>query len=245
MRDMKTILAGLAALALAPVALATSPAAQAQEAQADVYVGLYDAMGSAVDMEVTVDTTVAGFIDAMRQMPFGERPSEAMWKELAVVMRPLFLEYGERGQAVIKPEMIAMLRSGLTEEEATYLTEFYLSPLGQKVQRGIGESYDAKSVIGDAVDSALTGEDGPAIGRAAVEADITRATMRSLATLTAEEQAELARVSSTGTAFQSLAALQPKMVEIRTRGENLPMTPDEERRMEAAMTRVFEKYLKR
>ena len=243
MRGMKTILAGLAALTLAPVALATPLAAQAQEAQADVYVGLYDAMGSAVDMDVTVDATVSGFIDAMRQLPLVGRASEAMWKELAVAVRPLFLEYGKRGQAVIKPEMIAMLRSGLTEDEALYLTEFYLSPLGQKVQRGINESYDAKSVIGDALDSAVLGDDGPNIGSAAVEADITRATMRSLATLTAEEQAELARVSSTGTAFQSLAALQPKMVEIRTRGENLPLTADEEQRMEAAMMRVFEKYL--
>ncbi len=227
---MKWLLPALCALMVAAPAVnaQTGPAAAA----ADAYEQLYGSLEEGVDQGVVIDNMLAMLTDQLASDPdvaFLERTRPGSLAAMRAATRPIFLEYSERVRLLYRPRMIDVLRGGLTAEEAASAAEFYRTPIGRKLIEAMVASYRPAKVF----DAALAEE---TVSSQDVESDIRGSAGLALASLTDDDFAELAREIGARPALAKLSSLLPDLARLRAVMEEEPLTPDEERRLETAIT---------
>jgi hypothetical protein len=231
-------------LALALALAATQPfgvAVQAAEpgvAETASHEALYATMERGVDQAAMLDGILASMRTQYAAMPLFaelERTHTGFIDQVVAAMRPALEVYSERVRLEYRPQMIAVLRAGLTDAEADELAEFYRSPLGQKVQQVASQNYRPDNVL-----SSIAGDGTPTADQ--VQADMHAVARSVTRGLTTEEQETVGRKVLTRPAFAKLVQIMPQVAALRAKMEVAPTTPAEDAQVEAAIKDVFERY---
>lgn len=228
----------LALLAPVGTAQAQHVPAPVGHVAADDFEHLYDTLEQGIDREAMLDGMTASMRTQYAAMPAiaaAERQRPGLLDELMTALRPVLGDYSERVRLAYRPEMIELLRSGLTTAEARELAELYASPLGRIAMGKAAASYRPDNVL------ATIGRDGE-VSAATVDADMKSMAAEALAKLEpAQLQMLVAKVTAMP-AFKSLAAIMPRMHAIRAKMEHEPTTSDENAAMERAIADLSERY---
>lgn len=232
---IRTILAGIALAFALPV---SAPAtAQASSAQSNVYERIYDAVNAGADRSALHDSLVEAVKRSFaNEAVFQalEQESPGLIEDIGDAIRPVLIGYSERVRADYRPRMVALFRETLTQEEAVGVAEFYESPIGRRMIQGVSENYRADAVLENAAS-------GDTVTVEQVQEDTDATTAATIADLSEEERAQLIQAALANPAMAKMREMGPQMAALRAEMEEAPMTPSEEKQMEAAMGRVLKK----
>lgn len=196
---------------------------------------LFDALQNDLANELAADQAIEMLIGLLMEdanFAAAARRDRTILAELRAELRPAFFAYAERGQALMRPEMVGVLRAGLSDDDAASLAEFYRTPLGQRLILLMGENQSFERTLSDALD-------GGEISLASVQEDGAAAIAASTSQMTPEERAAVQAAVLSNPAFLRLQRISPQMLAIRTRFENMPPNNEERRAIEEAFARAF------
>lgn len=247
-----TILIRLRALAL-PLALTLAfaggplhaeeaPAILGQQAAANPYADLYDAMQGGIDNEQILDNMIQSITgELVRQVPefeLLEAEKPGLLVAIGASIRPHLADYSSRVKADYHPRMVKLFQDGLTPEEAGQLTDFYRSDMGRKLLAGVSTSYTGAQTLRGAMNNP-EGE----IPAENISNDIKSASIKAYLGLSLDERKALEKLAAETPAFTKLNTLQPRINALRHEMENAPMLPEEEVRLQSSMEAALQKHL--
>ncbi|MGB7407632.1 MAG: DUF2059 domain-containing protein [Pontixanthobacter sp.] len=231
-------------LVCVPVPLSAQAADGANQAPTDIAItrdvhdDLYRFLRSASDEEAELDAIVRamqGQFAAMPALASVEVDNPGFIEALTTSVRPMLKDHALRITKLAGPDIIALLRDGLTEKEARDALGFYESDIGQRVIAVTNQTLNYDRALGAAIqDKTITAEN--------MERNLMDAGERGYSQLSATEQARANEAASTNSGMMKFLDLVPKIAALRARFENEPMLPAHEARMQAAMRSVFEQY---
>lgn len=233
---MKNLILIIGASLLTPVPALAQEVPQPAEAPSQTpYQQLYSVFEAGVNNAAIND----GMVEAMKGM-FAKDPVMSAMNELnpglidavAESTRPVLGEYSERVRIAYRPRMVAILESELTTAETAEIIDFYTSPIGQKVMGLVSNNYRPDAVL-DTVTSnrQTTSQD--------VEKDLMNSTTAAIGEMSPAELSEFMTEMMARPAMMKLNNVMPKITALRAKMEEEPLTPDEDARLQAAVTEVM------
>lgn len=242
---MKRIIAPLAALLLValPQAGVKAQDQPAVSQAADPFAELVRVLNSGVDNEMLFERGVGQVRDAMLtsnpDMIAMEREVPGIVDEMITAMLPVLRLHSQETTDLFQRQMTDLLANTLTEQEAREAAAFYGSPLGRRVLGAVEQNYTFSAIAGDVA------QGGPdvSISEEAVRRDMDRMTRGAQQDLSAADLAAIERQMAGASWPTRLGALRPRIIELRARAENAPMSPANEREMNRVILEVVERAL--
>lgn len=229
-------------LALAPAAglPAHAQAADAAPVAFDPYEDIYAAIQESAQTERQLDqlsaTMARQIASADTSLAIAETRYPGLSQAMVTSFRPVLSSYSARVREVYRPRMVAVFRSRLNDSEARDVAAFYRSPMGRRLLGGVVDNYDAKATI----TSALKDRD---VDSAAVRADSDAAVRGALAQFSQADFAALGELAQRQPGLLKLGAIGTELGPIRAEMENAPMTPAEEKALEAAIVAAMSEHI--
>lgn len=215
-------------------------AASAAPITADPYDDIYAAIQESADLDRQLDllsTTIAQQIaSADTSLAIAETRYPGLSQAMVNSFRPVLSSYSARVREDYRPRMVAVFRNRLSDSEARDVAAFYRSPMGRRLLGGVVDNYDAKATI----TSALKDKN---VDSAAVRADSDAAVRGALAQFSQADFAQLGELAQRQPGLLKLGAIGTELGPIRTAMENAPMTPAEEKALEAAIVAAMDSHI--
>ncbi|MFO6446007.1 DUF2059 domain-containing protein [Erythrobacter sp. NE805] len=239
-------LAAALAFALMPAAGEAAPnrppveAASPAAAEDPAYGELFAAMLDSADQQAAYDGIAASIAREYAKVPeiaALEAAKPGLIAAIVTGLRPALVSYGDRVRAQYRPRMLAAFARHLSPAEARDIAELYRSPIGRKLMAAMSRNVTADSVVSGIGTAMAEGKDPNAVevSRSQVEADMRRATASAMGELTPADFEALGQMARNKPALFKLNLVRGDIMQLRTAMENEPPTPDEEKRIEAAV----------
>lgn len=243
-------LAATALLALVTLNPITAQAQVANEAPlvlgVDAHADLFDAIYSGVDQEQLLETMLrqisAQVVASRPEAAAMEVQAPGLLEEMMLALRPVLRDYRDRVRQQYDPQLIDVMRTVFTVEEATSLAQLYRSDLGRRMMGFYAGNVSMNQTVDQALDKqeittdALAADDGVSVNRS-VGALVAAATPSEL-----QEMADLPRRYP---ALLKMPQFMQRTLPIRAEMENAPPTPAEERAIQQGIAEAFAKYQER
>jgi hypothetical protein len=216
---------------------ATAQAASAEQAVADPFERVMDAIEGSVSDEELVQSSVRALEAAWRQnsmMAALERNRPGSLAIISEAARPTLASWRKRVKAEFRPRFIAALRNHLTAEDALEVADFYETPVSRRALAAIPNNDHGTAM-------ATARGNGTAVTSTQVRQDATVAREAALASLSEADRAELAREAASRPALLKLVPAQAEFSELRALMEKAPMTAAENATLQAAIAAAFER----
>jgi hypothetical protein len=211
----------------------------ATQTQADPHAALIVAMETGLDQGLIQENalnTVVELIAANNPIFQGAEAGHAgVTAALRDAIRPTFFAYSARVTQLYRPRMLDEVRAVFTPEEATALTGFYTSAIGQRMMQLMSGNMRSETVANDFIaDGQVTAD--------SVNRDVNAAAMRSIGQLSERDRAAMIREALSTPGYTKLPMLQERIAPIRAEMEATPMNGEESSALLTAMQRVAQEY---
>jgi hypothetical protein len=214
-------------------------ASSATQTQADPHAALIVAMETGLDQGLIQENTLNTVIDLIAAnnpiFQGAEADRAGVTAALRDAIRPTFFAYSARVTQLYRPRMLDEVRAVFTPEEATALTGFYTSAIGQRMMQLMSGNMRSETVANDYIaDGQVTAD--------SVNRDVNAAAIRSMGQLSERDRAAMVREALSTPGYTKLPLLQERIAPIRAEMEATPMNGEECSALLTAMQRVAQEY---
>lgn len=236
---------GLASTLCAPAAIAhaapASTAPAAINAKAQHFADLQIAVGNSDEaMDRTMQAIVGQIIKSSPDLAAIADILPDFEKKFIITLRPLMMEHRDAMLPGYRSDLTQFFSANFTDTELDALITFYQSPLAKKMLSSLSERMDYKN-MGTEMARELDDENAE-ISAVAMRKDMMRAAIGAALQLTPDERKMLTRFSQTPPA-RKLNSLSAQRQAIELKWFNTPPGPELQKRMDAAITGLFEELL--